>query len=184
MADKWRKEVLKLRDDHTWRSKPGYRIFVADKGAVRFDIPEDWVVKPDSDSIKFHDREPPDDDCVLAASYMRLPPVDWSGLALAGLVETIVEGDERGVIGRGEMNTLRRGALDIAWTEIKFIDPTERREAFSRICLAREANIQSLITFDFWADDRERVEPVWAEVISSLELNLTITDPTRGESIH
>lgn len=183
MAD-WQKQVLKLRDDHTWQAKEGYRIFVADKGAVRFNFPEEWIVKPDSDSIKFHDREPPDDDCVLACSYMRLPPIDWSGLPLAQLVREIVDADEREVISKGEINDEERGALQLSWAEIKFIDPNEKREAYSRVCLAREANIQSLITFDFWANDAARLDAVWTEVLGSLELNLNIEDPTRGETIN
>src|SRR2546426_524622 len=61
MAD-WLKEELTLREDHTWRAKPGCKIFVADRGALRLDYPEDWVVIPGENSINFHDRQPPDDD--------------------------------------------------------------------------------------------------------------------------
>src|SRR5215210_1801244 len=76
---KWQKRTLKLRDDHTWSGRPGCRVFVADRGAVRFDFPQDWIVIPQADSIRFHDKQPPDDDCVLGVSYLRLPPIDWSG---------------------------------------------------------------------------------------------------------
>src|SRR4051812_47263730 len=39
MAD-WIKEELKLKKNHSWKAPPGYRIFVADQGAVRFNIPQ------------------------------------------------------------------------------------------------------------------------------------------------
>ena len=181
---KWNKQTLKLKKNHTWTARPGYRIFVADQGAVRFDIPQDWVIIPDSDSIKFHDRQPPDDDCTLAFSYMRLPPIDWSGLPLSQLVQQIVDGDTRGITSQGEMHNLQRPDLEIAWTEVIFIDPTERRQARSRILLGRGSNIQPLITFDFWEEDASRLSSVWDEVLRSLELGMEIKDATRGHTLH
>jgi hypothetical protein len=181
---KWEKEVLKLKKNHTWKSRPGHRIFVAGRGAVRFDFPQDWVVIPDADSIKLHDRQPPDDDCRLAVSYIHLPEIDWSGLPISELVRQVVEGDERGIIAQGEMHEVRRPDLELAWTEVTFIDPAEGREARSRICLARGSNIQPLITFDFWADDAARFAPVWDEVLRSLQLGMYIEDPTRGHTVH
>jgi hypothetical protein len=65
-------------------STAGCNVFVADRGAVKFDFPREWVIAPGDDSINLHDKAPPDDDCVLAVSYLRLPPIDWSGLPLAG----------------------------------------------------------------------------------------------------
>ena len=181
---KWNKQTLKLKKNHTWTARPGYRIFVADQGAVRFDIPQDWVIIPDSDSIKFHDRQPPDDDCTLAFSYMRLTPIDWNGLPLSQLVQQIVDGDTRGITSEGEMHNLQRPDLEIAWTEVIFIDPTERRQARSRILLGRGSNIQPLITFDFWEEDTSRLSPVWDEVLRSLELGMEIKDATRGHTLH
>lgn len=176
----WDKDVLKLKKNHTWKAKPGYRIFVADKGAVRFDFPDNWVVLPDDDSIKFHDKQPPDDDCRLAVSYMRLPPIDWSGLPLSQLVQSVVDGDERGVIAQGKMHDVKRPDLELAWTEVTFIDPVEKREARSRICLGRGSNIQPLITMDYWTTDADKFTPVWDEVLRSLQLGVYVQDPTRG----
>ena len=39
----WKRRVYKLDANHTWKAKPGYQIFVADWGAVRFDIPSGWA---------------------------------------------------------------------------------------------------------------------------------------------
>jgi hypothetical protein len=181
--NKWQKETLKLRDRHYWTAQPNCRVFVADRGAVRFDFPQDWVIVPDSDSIKLHDKPPPDDDCVLAVSYLRLPPIDWSGLSLVTLVEQTSKHDTRPVYQWDEIIEDRRGDLEIAWRQMRFIDPTEKREALSLFCLARRRQVQALITFDFWETDRQRCEAVWQTVLKSLELDEFIQDPTVGRVV-
>src|SRR5207249_3004642 len=119
---KWDKQVLRLQPNHTWRCQPGYKVFVAGRGDVRFDVPQDWVFEPGKSSFCFFDRSPPDDDC--------------------------------------------------------------RLEASSRACLARGANIQPLITLDYWLDDAQRVEPVWDEVLRTLQLGQYVKDPTRGRVVN
>lgn len=180
----WKKQTLKLRDDHTWRSKPGCKIFVAGRGAVRFDFPADWVVVPATDSIELYDKNPPDDDCRLAVSYLELPPIDWSGLPLRFLLEQANQGDPRPIHHRGEILESRRGNLEIAWRELQFVDPVCRREARSHFCLARKGKIQALITFDYWASDAERCLSVWNTVLETLELDEQYADPARGRTIH
>ena len=179
----WDKRTLKLAQPHGWHARPGFKIFVADRGAVRFDFPEDWLVIPEeSGTIKFHDRPPPDDDCTLAMSVMRLPPGDWSGLKLSTLIEQVVLGDERPITGRGPILPGNRTDLDLAWTEVEFEDATQgRRKARSRICLARAENIQPLLTFDFWDDDAARFGPAWDEILRSLRVAEPILDPTLGQ---
>jgi hypothetical protein len=174
------RDELTLRGDHTWRAAPGCRIFVADRGAVRFDFPQDWVVIPDSDSIKLYDKAPPNDDCVLAVSYMRLPPMDWEGLPLASLVEAANKGDKRPIYEYGRIREQRKGALAIAWREMCFVDPAGKRDARSRFCLAREGQIQAMITFEFWADNAKKCSQVWDKVLETLRLGEKIEDPTRG----
>ena len=132
----WIKKTLKLKDDHTWTAKPGFKIFVADRGAVRFDFPESWVVQPAEDAIGFYDKKPPDDDCTLKLSVLRLPPdIDWRGLPLAKLVQDMVDHDTRNVLDRQELVEVKRGDLEICWAELRFIDPNECRVAHSRACL-------------------------------------------------
>jgi len=179
----WKRERKKLRERHYWTAQPDCKVFVADRGAVRFDFPQDWVILPDSDSIKLHDKPPPDDDCVLAVSYMRLPPIDWSGLPLATLVEQASRGDSRPIYEWGEISELRRGDLEIAWRDKRFIDPVGKREARSRFCLGRRGRIQALITFDFWETDAERCQRAWEIVLKSLELDEFIQDPTVGRVV-
>ncbi len=176
----WNKEAFRLKKNHGWKAKPGYKIFVADGGAIRFDFPGEWVVVPGAMSTKFYDRQPPDDKCTLEVSLIRLPPVDWSGLPLARLIQEVLKDDYRDTTGAEEIHTVRRPDLELAWTEGSFIDPHEGREARSRVCLARGSNIHALMTLDFWTEDTARLGPVWEELIRSLELAVSIKDPRRG----
>ncbi|MBF2047777.1 MAG: hypothetical protein EDM05_037120 [Leptolyngbya sp. IPPAS B-1204] len=178
---KWIKETLDLQPGHHWQSKPGYKIFVAGRGAVRFDVPADWVFEPDEKSFRFLDGEPPNDNARLEVSFNKLPPADWSLVPLKPLLKQVVEDDHRNVISRSEIFTVKRQTAQIVWTELKFIDTQEApREAFSRICIGLGSNVQCLITFEYWADEAEKMTPVWDEVLQSLTLGLYIRDPMTG----
>ncbi|MBI4531136.1 MAG: hypothetical protein HY709_06390 [Candidatus Latescibacteria bacterium] len=181
---RWDKQTLKLKDTHAWKAPPGYNVFAADRGAVRFNFPHGWVVVPASGCIELYDQQPPNDNCRLAVSYLRLPPIDWSGLPLAQLITTVVEGDHRKALVGGDIINVPRTDVEVAWTEICFMDPQEHRGALSRIAIARGWNVQALITFDFWVEDTVRFGPVWDEVVRSVELGRYVDDPTRGDVLH
>ena len=178
----WSKDVFRLRRNHRWKTKPGYVIFVADRGAVRFDIPEDWVVIPGQGAVELHDRQPPDDDCLLQVSVMYLPKgIDLSALPVTTLLEETLKAESRGPITRrDEVVGVRIPGLELACTELWFIDPKENREAVSRWCMARAKGIQPLISMDFWRDDTERFSPVWNEILRTLRVGEFIRDPTMG----
>lgn len=177
---KWTKKQQKLPAHHGWRSKPGHKIFVANRGAVRFDIPEAWTIEPgENGSVKFHDRPPPDDDCRLELSVFMFPNgVDWTELPMDQLVATTAKGT-RERLSQTETRRERRDDLEIAWYETTFIDSGEQREARSRICVARCPTVVILLTLDFWPEDAPRLDPIWAEVLRSLELGHYIADPLR-----
>ena len=139
---------------------------------------------PDEDSIKFYDKQPPDDDTCLAVSYMRLPPVDLSGLPVSEVLKVAMEGDTRPIYARSETHTIKREDLELAWAELSFVDPAQQRDCRSRICVGRGSYIQPLLTMEFWTDDQERYGRVWDEVLASLQLGVYIEDPTRGPIVH
>ena len=179
---KWKKDTLNLKKRNAWRAKAGYKIFVADRGAVSFSVPRDWTMEIDTISTKFYDLPTEEEaNCRLECSYLRLPPIDWSGLPLPQLIqEAYFDGDERGLVPTKDVTQLRRDNLEIAWAEYRFTDPNEQREAFSRVCMGRGSNIQALITFDYWTEEAPRMNPVWDEVMRSLQLGRYIQDPTLG----
>ncbi|AFZ27443.1 hypothetical protein Cylst_5427 [Cylindrospermum stagnale PCC 7417] len=177
----WIKETLELKPDHHWDGTPGYKIFVAGRGAVRFNVPQNWVFEPQEKSFKFMDQKPPNDDCCLEVSFNHLPPGDWSLFPIKSALRKAMEEDSRNIIERGKIITVKRQTARIVWMEIKFIDTQEEpRDAFSRTCIGLGSNVQCLITFDYWADQAEQLIPVWDEVMRSLTLGLYIRDPRTG----
>jgi hypothetical protein len=180
----WRKETLRLNDKHGWQAKPGYKIFVVDQGALRFDVPQHWIVDFATSSFKFYDRQPPDDNCTLEVSLVRLPPIDWSGLPLSQLIlQSAKDQDSDGRIREADVREVDRPDLEMVWAETTFIDRGQHRKAHSRIGLARGSNLQVLITLAFWADDASWLSTIWDEVLGSLRLGLFVKDPTRGPTV-
>lgn len=198
---KWLEKSMKLPKNHGWKARPGYNVFIADRGAVRFDFPDGWTLTPGEVSARLHDKPPPDDDCVLEVSFLRLPPVDLSGLPLTGLVSELVKRERRSLeddlrkrdAWTGEM-ALRMGSepepeivqvkrpdLELAWTEYRVPDPVELREAVHRVCLGRGNRIQVFITFAFWPEHAEKLVPVWEEVLRSLQLGNYFKDLIRRD---
>jgi hypothetical protein len=177
----WSKKVLKLKENHGWESSPGYSIFVADRGSVRFDFPKSWIILPtERGSIRFHDRKPPHDDCVMELTVMYLnDQIDWSRLELGPMLRDVTRDESREVLDQSEVFEETRPRLTMAWREIRFLDDIEKREAYSRICLARWSNIQALLTFDFWVDQAHRMRPIWDEVIRTMVLGDYVEDPTQ-----
>ncbi len=171
---KWQKTKVQLPNDHGWQAAPGNKVFVADAGAMQFECPGDWTIKPGkSGSIRFFDRKrEADADMRLEVTLIYAPNIDWSGLPLTQLIEnTALSGDPRGPTGRGPFNHLRRATLEAAWLEVDFIEAAENRPAHSRICMARGPGAYALITMDFWVDDADRARPVWDTVLDTLKLD-------------
>jgi hypothetical protein len=178
----WVKETLKLDENHGWQCPEGYQVFVAGRGAVRFDVPQGWQFEPKEKSFRFCNAPEPNDDCALEVSFNLLPPeLDLQQIPLVGLVKKIARGDSRDVLARGEVVKLKRQTANIAWIELKFMDHQEEdREAYSRICVGLGSGVQCLITCEFWADQAEQFTPVWDHVLESLVLGLFIRDPRTG----
>lgn len=180
-SPEWQKQTFKLPADLDLGplAKPGYNVFIADRGAVGFCYPKDWIVRPGKSSIEFRDREPPDDDCLLQVSVHRLPPIKGGRgqLPLERLVREIRGRDRRGSTPVGEVVVEKRPELELAWSEVRFIDPKEKRPARSRCCLARANLVQPLITMDFWERDLAKFGPVWDEVLATLRVGLELPGP-------
>lgn len=193
---KFTKTTARLKDNHTWQAPKGYKIVVLDRGLVSFNIPEKWVLHK-LEPVEIYDKAPPDDDCRLSVSFWRLPPgVDWTGLPLDDMLLKATQGaeeDEAAEKGEeGKTDILERGPivrptrtdLEIFWLENRFLDKTEKREAFSRHAIARGWDVQVLISFDFWLTDAPKLTPIWDEVVRSLQLGRVIQDPTKGAIHH
>ena len=131
----WKRSTFDLPDDHGWTARPGNSIFVANRGAVLFEYPSHWVLKPDGNSICLYDREAPNDNMRLQVSVIRLGPdrsiVDWSTMpTLASLMEDAVLADDprqctrKGPLvgaSRGRFLTARVGIAQLAKTSSSLI---------------------------------------------------------------
>jgi hypothetical protein len=173
--------VSRLKDGHTWKCKPGWKIFVLDRGALRFEVPEDWVVVPSETSVKLYDRRPPDDNFCLEVSLLRHAQINWNGLPLDDLLRSSVADRPGEAIRREDIHRESRPGVDCVWVEKLFIDPQEGKPARSRIMIVRGTNAHALVTLDFWEADAERVLPAWDELVRSVDLGLKIQDPRAGE---
>lgn len=183
MAD-WQQQTLRMPKGHHWQARPNEMIFVADKGAVRFNYPRTWVMAPQpGGSFQFRDRPEPDDDALLEISVMRLnPDVLWDDLPLEDLLRHLRDDDKRG-LQPGEPVRVERPNLDLVWVESTFTDPSENRPAYDRALLGFNNNVMPFITMVFWADHRDRFAPVWDRVLETLHVGepVTVRGPSRKQ---
>ena len=173
-----------MHPHHGWRSKPGYKIFVANRGDVRFDIPQSWIVNIPGEQcdVEFRDRKPPKDDCIIQLSVWHHPAgIDWTGLPIRELAGGPEDKESRDTLWRGELHYEKRPGAELVWRESAFVDSTENREARSRQVVARGPQSHAIITMSYWPEDASRFVPVWDELIRSLTLGVYIRDPLRGE---
>ena len=182
------KTTQRLAANHSWTAPKGYKIVAIERGAVIFNIPQDWTLTK-LQPIEIYDKEPPDDNARIAVSFWRLPPgIDWTDLPLERLLNDATKekdaSDEREVLDDGPVKKLPRTDLELATKIQRFVDPQEKREAYTYMATARGWDVHILITFDFWLDDLARCAPVWDEVLRSLQLGQVIADPTKGVTRH
>jgi hypothetical protein len=174
-------ENFKLKDNHTWKSKPGFSICVLDRGVVRFDYPSSWTVEPDEGAVHLHDMPPSVESCDLGVSIFRMPEAFVRELSLdETLRETL--GSERKVYQQSEIRHIERGDLEIAWLEQRYTDAEYKRDARFRVALARGPAL-CLISMNYWSSRAAGLERVWEEVLRTLVMGMQVEDPTKGPVI-
>ena len=179
---KWRKDTYRLPAGLKWKCKPGYQSFIADRGTVRFDFPADWLLDVDDKSLKFRDRPEPDDTCILELTVFHLPAgPTWTDLPLTELLEHCTAEGPNEMLSLGKTVYLKRGDMELAWNEKRYVDPGENREAISRCLMARRGLIQPLFTLAYWPEDAARLGPVWDELLRSLRLGEYVAFPIQGD---
>src|SRR5713101_6290192 len=109
----WEQISQKLAPDHGYRARPGSKIFVIDRGAVRFDLPGEWIVTPKEKSCVL---KTPEDDCLLEITHFTLPPIDRSRLSLARLLQDVdTLGGHRTAVDQSVF--VHREDVEIVWSE-------------------------------------------------------------------
>ncbi|MGL4609685.1 MAG: hypothetical protein ACRCYY_08365 [Trueperaceae bacterium] len=145
-VDKWTKHTFNLPDDHSWKAPEGYNVFITGRGAVQFNVPQDWVVEPDDDSVKIKDKPSPTDTMALAMSYYNIAEAIWAHpqFPMTMIVKMMSEQDGRNPFWKSDVHLEPRQDLEQAWLEIKYIDPLENCEAQGRWCLVRGKRVVCL----------------------------------------
>ena len=177
---KYKKSTLRLKDNHTWKAPKGYKIVVLERGAVSFNVPQNWLVA-ETEPFTMHDAKPPDDNARLAVSYWKFAPgIDWTGLPLDDLLLKSTADVGQEILAQSPIKRSERDDIELLWIEQRFLDAEQQRQAFSRIATGRGFDIHVVITFDLWVDDAPKFEAMWGEVLRSLQLGRVIEDPTQG----
>ncbi len=111
---RWEKREMRLPKNHGWRTtRPGNKIFVADRGAVAFEYPHDWIISPsESGSIRFFDAPEPDDNIRLEVSVIRMPRVEPSERELSILDKRPLSVEFRDEGGSERFDVSSRSELD------------------------------------------------------------------------
>ncbi len=172
-------QKLKLKRNHSWKSKPGYSICVLDRGLVRFDYPSSWTVEGKEGAVYLHDRADSIESCDLGVSIFRVPPEAAAALSMEELLLGSLEA-ERAPYHQSEIWRSTREDLEIVWMEEQYVETSQNRDARFRVALARGPVI-CLVSLNYWTSRAEKLEPVWDHVLNTLQLSSeTISDPTRG----
>jgi hypothetical protein len=171
--------VTPLHSSAAWNTTPGYRTLAIDGGAVRFECPANWVIAPTSRYVCVADERPPHDRRLLAISWRRIP-IEATILSIPQLVADLSDAGVRSGARRGPVQRLFRPPLELAWTELRFVDPARGQEARTRLCLARSGCTQALALFDFWPEDSKAVFGLWNTFVRTLAVGETIADAMLG----
>jgi hypothetical protein len=174
---------FKLADKHRWKSAPGYSICVLDRGLVRFEFPQDWVVKPEGNAVHLHDRPPSLESCDLGVSIFHVPPAAVADLNLdQALLDSLDR--ERKSYEASEIHHLAPADFEMVWLEQRYTDADHgHRDARFRVALVRGPVI-CLITMNYWAERAGTLDRVWDHVLATLIFGTPIADPTAGPMIH
>lgn len=169
-----------LKKNHTWKAKPGYKICVLDRGAVRFDFPSHWITEPGDGHIMLHDRQPSNESCDLGVSVFHYSTKEIKGgHDIRELLDNIAKEKDREVEQQSPVHEIIRGDTRIIWFEQFYTNKEFNRAAKFRAAIAGGPVI-ALLTMNYWADRAPALERVWDEVLRTLVLGVWVDDPLAG----
>ena len=175
--DSFEKTTVLLPPMHGWKCKEGNNLFVADRGAVAFEIPHGWVVRHDQkQTLTFHDKEPPADQARISLTVFHLPPVrgGWKKLPLEELYRAVAKQEseeQKQPPEKLDIHHEPRPDMELIWSEKgTWNDPENGNPIRCRQLLARARLVQSLITFDVYEEAAEQFEGVWKDLLETLKL--------------
>jgi len=171
--------AIELQSGHTWKATPGCRILLIDSGAVRFDYPAEWVVRPTTKYVFVIDRHPPDDRCLLVVSWRRIPFRALS-IPTAALLDRLAPLETRPPDHRGDTLHVLRPPLEAAWTETRFIEPIYGNDVCTRMCVARADRTQAVLLLDYREGNEIVIDAAWKTLLDTLVIGEYIEDIRTG----
>ena len=169
---------LKLKGNHSWKSKPGHSICVIDRGLVRFEFPSSWIVEPKDGAVHLHDQQPSVESCDLGVSIFHVPAEHVGELCLEDTLRAAVAG-ERKPYQESEIHHITNFDTEVVWLEQRYIDAEYNRDARFRVAFVRGAAL-CLISMNYWSSRAAGLERVWDDVLRTLSFGEQIEDPTAG----
>lgn len=174
-------DIRQLLRGHRWTTRDGCKTMVLNRGEVRFDYPRSWAVSPRRNKVALYERAPHKGNR-LEVSCLHFPPLDWSELPVADLLDDVTTVEREQVTPGPLREEIRRG-IELAWRDMTVV-PRERWLAYFAMCvrvgMARYGNAHCLITYEFRKRHRARCEDIWDNVLDTLVLNDEIADPAAG----
>ena len=176
-------QTFELPHDHGWKAAPGHKVFVANRGDVRFEFPERFVITHRDEAICFHDAPPPDDACRISLTIWPLPPEAgrrmMDELDLGDLLRQAAEGEGKKTKDRAErpgpVTAGRRLNYEWAWLQYAWNDKESGRVVRARTLMARTPRVALLITFEFYRDLQAEYEPTFGHLMATLRLSEPVT---------
>jgi hypothetical protein len=180
------KQSIRLKKKHGWKARPGHSICAIDRGAIRFDIPQEWHVSINGIQVDVRDRPEPDDNCLLAVSRIQMELDLADQIPITDMVRAAAShDDEREIVARGEVVVIpREDGIEMGYTDLRHFDRKQNREAIWRLVIARGSGVYCMMTFDVWVDETAKYDAVWEEALRSLTLGVYVQDPTVGPVTH
>jgi len=179
-APGWQSSTVPLPAHHKWKCSPGHNLLIADRGAVRFEYPTGWHVRPGKEGqLQVHDVPPPDDECRIQLSIIRTPGVRARDLADLPLVELLRRSLEDGPKEKhspgwtrlSDVSTIERPGLQIAWAESSWLDREHGdRKVLCRQLVARGPGMHPFVTFDYYEERAEQFRPVWLHMVQTFKV--------------
>jgi len=151
------------------------------RGAVRFDFPNSWIVGVDSRYVRIVDRKPPEDRCGLIVSCRQVS-LRMMDAPMHELLRDVTAEDEEDPSASvcGPIIRLFRPPLEAAWRQMRLIERFKGRDVCTRICMARGGRALATIIFDFWPEDELNLHEVWSNLLETLAVGDFIEDPASG----
>ena len=125
------------------------------------------------------DGYPPNDRCLLAVSWRRVP-IRALGISTAALLDRLAPLETRPAGHRGETLHVFRPPLEAAWTETRFVEPIYGAEVSTRMCVARADCTQAVFLLDYRPGTEMTVEATWKTLLDTLVIGEYIEDLRTG----